>query len=112
MNKKIFYFLSFVFLLPTFSFAMLDDRDSIINETPSLKLHKVKLNVLPKIRDDSFSYKFPMVTLHLGISLGYSNGNARFNAENAPGTNVNFNKDLGFPSSIVFPRFNAVFAFA
>jgi hypothetical protein len=112
MNKKIFYFLSFAFLLPTLSLALHNDSDSIINETPSLKLRKVKLSVLPKIRDDSFAFRFPVLTLHFGISVGYSSGKGRFNAGNAAGNSVNFNKDLGFPSSIVFPRFNGVLAFS
>jgi hypothetical protein len=112
MIKKILYLLFIVFLLPTFSFSLHIENDSIIPEPPSLKPYKVKSKVLSGIKEDTFSFNFPLITLHLGGSLGFSNGNARFNTENAPGTNVNFNKDLGFPSSFVFPRFNAVFAFA
>jgi hypothetical protein len=99
--------LFFFFYLPS---VFCKGNDSLFYSAPIIKYKKNKSMSGLRLKKDTLNYILPVLTIHLGASFGMSNGNARFNPDNAAGTRVNFKNDLGFPSNTIFPRINIVLA--
>jgi hypothetical protein len=110
MMKNIFYFLTLFLLLKANTYAGTKGKDSLNTGFYLLKPYKLTTRYFPEFRKDSFSYTLPSLTIHLGASIGLSDGSARLNTNGSSGTRVNFKEDLGFPSSAFFPRVNIVLA--
>jgi hypothetical protein len=110
MIKKIFCLLPCLLLFKSYLYAYNKDfdSDSLGNRPSFAKLEKSKY--IPAVKKDTLHYTLPFLTIHLGASVGLSNGVARINSESSAGTRVNFKNDLGFPSSTFFPRVNIVLA--
>src|SRR4051812_3794639 len=107
MKKIIFCFILCLFLFQ--ANAMSAGKDSLDLSIPAYKYHRPKY--LHGLKQDTLHYMLPTLTLHLGGSYGISNGTATINSVLGPGTKVDFQDDLGFPSGAFFPRFNFIIAF-
>jgi hypothetical protein len=67
---------------------------------------KKGLNSFYQHQRDSLHY--PALVLHLGITTGYNNTIINLNEDRNPAKNIDFEKDLNFPSYSFGPRINIV----
>src|SRR3954471_1002176 len=100
MIKNIFCFILCLFLFQLNANSA--GNDSIDHHVPYWKYHRPKF--LSGLKQDTLHYMLPVLTLHLGGSYGLSSGSATINSDGAPGTKLDFQDDLGFPSGAFFPR--------